>query len=115
MNFQTNLKTILILCMGLIITSCASHRFMRGTVAMKTDDNTAHICLGNNDVKVGDKVRFYNNVCKAVGGKEADAYSDCEMKEIGTGNVTKLLNSHYSEVKTNGNFKFKEGTLVQKM
>ena len=106
-------KLIVTVVLGLFITGCA-HKFMRGTVAMKTQADTAHICLGDNDVKVGDKLDFYTNECSGVGGVEADGVRECEMKVLGTGTVTKLLNSHYSEVKTDGGFKFSEGTLVQK-
>jgi hypothetical protein len=103
---------------ALLLTSCA-HNFMRGTVAMKTGKKTAHVCLGNNDVKVGEKLDFYTNRCTGYGGGRAGDEGggdvrECEMKILGTGTVTKLLNSHYSEVKTNGSFKISEGTLVQK-
>jgi|TARA_Y100000768_G_scaffold348929_1_gene298156 hypothetical protein len=89
---------------------------MRGTVAMKTDKKTAHVCLGNNDVKVGEKLDFYTNYCTGISGsrEEGGADRECTMKALGTGTVTKLLNSHYSEVETDGNFKFSEGTLVQR-
>lgn len=100
-----------------VLTSGCAHNFMRGTVAMKTDKRTAHVCLGNNDVKVGDKVDFYSNRCLDISGVGRDEGGDnrqCEMKVLGTGTVTRLLNSHYSEVKTDGSFKFREGVLVQK-
>tara|TARA_B100001971_G_scaffold215148_1_gene258343 strand:- start:4566 stop:4847 length:282 start_codon:yes stop_codon:yes gene_type:complete len=91
---------------------------MRGTVAMKTDKKTAHVCLGNNDVKVGETLNFYTNKCTGGGGgggadRDGDV-RECEMETLGTGTVTKLLNNHYSEVTTDGSFKFGEGTLVQK-
>jgi len=89
---------------------------MRGTVAMKIDDKTAHVCLGNNDVALGDEVVFYANKCNpsSISDKDKIDYVKCNMEEIGYGEVTKILNSHYSEVKTQGNFKMTEGTLVQK-
>lgn len=112
------MKTILMTTMiALLLTSCA-HNFMRGTVAMKTDKKTAHVCLGNNDVKIGDKIDFYTNQCTGHtgGGREegGGGVRECKMKVLGTGTVSKLLNSHYSEVKTDGSFKLAEGTLVQK-
>ena len=110
------MKTILMATtLTLLLTSCA-HNFMRGTVAMKTDNNTAHVCLGNNDVKIGDKLDFYSNHCTGYAGglDEGGDVRECKMKVLGTGTVTKLLNSHYSEVKTDGSFKLAEGTLVQK-
>jgi predicted house-cleaning NTP pyrophosphatase (Maf/HAM1 superfamily) len=109
---KRTLTTIVIL---MTLTGCA-HNFMRGTVAMKTGDKTAHVCLGNNDVKVGEKLNFYKNLCTdyAESGDRATGARSCEMKVLGTGIVTKILNSHYSEVMTEGGFKFSEGTLVQK-
>ena len=111
------MKTLLMTAtMALLLTSCA-HNFMRGTVAMKMDKKTAHVCLGKNDVKIGDKLEFYTNKCIGVQGNARESGEDvrvCEMEVIGTGKVTKLLNNHYSEVKTDGSFKLTEGTLVQK-
>ena len=108
------MKKLLILLLGAIfLTSCA-HKMMRGTVAMKTDNKTAHVCLGENDVKVGDSVEFYQNVCAGIGGIDDAGDSTCELKILGNGTVKKILNNHYSEVETNGSFKFREGTLVQK-
>ena len=105
-----------ILLIIILLSSCA-HRFRRGTVAMKTGDETAHICLGHNDVAVGDKINFLKNDCEGSGiggGHDSGAVKECEMKEIGTGTVSRLLNSHYSVVKTDGSFKLTEGTLVQR-
>ena len=108
------MKTILItLAIGFLLTSCA-HNFMRGTVAMKADEYTAHICLGKNDVKVGDKLDFYTNKCRGVAGRKSGDSGHCIMKILGPGTVTKLLNDHCSEVQTDGSFRFREGTLVQK-
>lgn len=112
------MKPILMMTTLVFLLSSCAHNFMRGTVAMKTDSKTAHVCLGNNDVKLGDKLDFYKNYCTGyAGGGRDEAGGDvreCEMKILGTGTVTKLLNSHYSEVKTDGSFKLAEGTLVQK-
>ena len=105
---------ILITFFSLILSSCA-HNFMRGTVAMKMDKNTAHVCLGDHDVKKGDKVIFYNNRCDRNDTREEGVGALCQMEKIGVGSVSKILNSHYSEVKIEGDFNFFEGTLVQKM
>jgi hypothetical protein len=112
------MKTILMtFTLALLLTSCA-HNFMRGTVAMKTDKKTAHVCLGNNDVKIGDKIDFYTNQCTGHSGGGRDEgegdVRECKMEILGTGTVSKILNNHYSEVKTDGSFQLAEGTLVQK-
>lgn len=122
------------LLISLFILSGCAHSFMRGTVAMKIDAETAHVCLGNNDVAVGDKVNFLKNECtKEVvfgdanvsgGGRTGDRQGEsssnnrvetqCELKKVGEGTVTRLLNNHYSEVKTDSKFRFTETTVVQK-
>ena len=55
------LKKLVILSIPFVLASCAStkHKYMRGSVAMKLDNKTAHVCLGDNEVKTGDKVLFY--------------------------------------------------------
>lgn len=88
---------------------------MRGSVAMKLDKETAHVCLGDNEVKKGDKVLlFYYNDCEQVDSEERGLRALCTLRKLETGKVTKIHNSHYSTVKTDGSFKFKEGTLVQR-
>lgn len=112
-------KKIVILSVPFILASCAStnHKYMRGSVAMKLDNKTAHVCLGDNEVKTGDKVLFYYNDCEQIDPEVAEVgglKGLCTLKKLGTGEVTKIHNSHYSTVKTDGSFKFKEGTLVQR-
>ena len=111
------MKKLLFMSLSVLILNGCAHSFMRGTVAMKMDSTTAHVCLGNNDVKVGDKVDFVENFCtgsNAIAVNDSGEVRSCEMKVIDTGTVTKLLNSHYSEVKVKEGFKLKEGILVQK-
>lgn len=100
----------------LLLSGCA-HKFMRGTVAMKLNEKKAHVCLGEDTVKTGDKLVFYSNKCTRTnaGSSRINADVDCEMKKLGEGTVSKILNSHYSEVNTDGTFSFKEGTLVQRI
>lgn len=108
-------KLLMLLVSFAFLSSCASS-FKRGSVAMKIDDKTSHVCLGDNDVQVGDKVEFLTHSCNtdSVGQRDAMDYVKCKLKVLGTGEVTKILNTHYSEVKTDGSFKFSEKTLIQK-
>ena len=110
------LKKIVILSIPLILASCAStnHKYMRGSVAMKLDNKTAHVCLGDNEVQPGDRILFYYNDCEQVDPEIGGLKGLCTLKKLGTGEVTKIHNSHYSTVRTDGSFKFKEGTLVQR-
>lgn len=102
-----------------VLSSCSTHSMMRGSVAMKTGPHEAHVCLGNNEVKVGDKVRTYANACKSslgVAGKtERNGPKVACVKEFtGTGVVTDLINEHYSVVKFEDSVNFNEGTIVEK-
>lgn len=102
-----------------ILSSCSTHSVMRGSVAMKTGPNEAHVCLGNNEVKVGDKVRAYTNECKGpygVAGKYESIGNKVSCTKVlsGKGVVTSLINEHYSVVKFDDSVKFEEGTIVEK-
>jgi hypothetical protein len=48
-----SIPTLLLLC--LLPMACA-HSMMRGSVVMKVDTDEAHACLGENEVKTGDKL-----------------------------------------------------------
>ena len=105
------------LLVGLVLVGCA-HQTMRGSVAMKVAEDSAHVCLGENEVKVGDKVALFNNQCSPpidanrVGGRRANL---CTKVKAGEGIVTDVLNEHYSEVKFNKEAKFQEGSVVEKV
>ena len=103
-------KNLIGIMMVLALTGCA-HSQMRGNVAMKISEDEAHICLGSEQVKVGDKIELYRNQCNH--SKLAEVNS-CKMVELGEGEITKVLNEHYSVMKVNSGVKFEEGTLVQK-
>jgi hypothetical protein len=98
----------------LYFVGCA-HSMMRGSVAMKMSDNEAHVCLGNKEVKVGDRVTALKNYCSASGAaRKEGASAVCEKRILGEGTVTSLLNQHYSLVKFDDGVKFNEGTIVEK-
>ena len=108
------MKQVIVATIALIsltLAGCA-HGVMRGSVAMKTSKNEAHVCLGKGDVKVGDSVRLYTNRCSAAAREGADV---CEMKFLGNGKVTKILNEHYSVVAFDEGVKFEEGTFVERL
>ncbi len=112
-----------------LLSSCA-HTFMRGTVAKKLDSDKAIICLGKNEVKLGQKIEFFQTLCSGsasnsaglsgsfesglapVGDKGSQTPS-CSHHSIGNGKVIELINDHYSKVQTFDKIDFKEGTLVQ--
>lgn len=100
------------------LVGCASHSMMRGSVAMKTSDREAHVCLGDDNVKVGDRVAAFRNECKSTGvegGEKRGGRSvSCKLEKLGGGKVVSILNSHYSTVEFDQGVNFNEGTVVQK-
>lgn len=102
----------------LVLASCAhQHTMMRGSVAMKTGADTAHVCLGNNEVKEGDRIVAFKNVCKTNPNDLATRShlkSYCKKEKLGEGTVTGIINEHYSEVKFDKGVEFQEGTIVEK-
>lgn len=103
---------ILILSLGVFsLAGCATHSLMRGSVAMKVSDTEAHVCLGDKEVKVGDKVNIYKSECTQSAGSKG---TNCVKVKAGEGSVTQLLNEHYSVIKFDKGVEFKEGTIVEK-
>lgn len=107
-------------CIGIFtLVGCAhsSMSGMRGTVALKANEKEAYVCLGDKEVEVGQKVRFFKNECNqntSRPGTSAPASSFlCTKVKIGEGHVTKLVNEHYSIVEPDGVVKFEEGTIVE--
>lgn len=98
--------------LGLLTVGCA-HGFMRGSVAMKVNEQEAHVCLGDNEVKAGDRVNLFRNQCNKIVGK-VGANDPCHKIKIGEGTVTRTLDEHYSVVKVDSGVSFEEGTVVEK-
>lgn len=99
------------------LSSCAHHQMMRGSVAMKANNREAHVCLGENEVKVGDRVAAFRNECKQNidrAGERGSRGVSCKLERIGGGKVVSLLNDHYSTVEFDEGVPFNEGTVVQK-
>jgi len=83
---------------------------MRGSVVMKIDPMTAHVCLGKGEVAVNDLVRLYRNVCEA-----SNRRSVCKKTPLADGKVTELLDEHYSVVTFPAGTTFEEGNTVEKL
>jgi hypothetical protein len=98
---------------ALALAGCA-HSTMRGSVAMKVSNEEAHVCMGDKDVKAGDKVVLFKNVCVSPRAAQAATDAGCRKEKLGEGEVTRLLNEHYSVVKVNPGVTFEEGTIVEK-
>lgn len=91
---------------------------MRGTVAMKTSENEAHVCMNKDEVKPGDRVSLFRNVCTGNGGvgeRSGGGGRSCEKREIGKGTVKENINEHYALVQFDSGVQFEEGTFVEKL
>ncbi len=106
------IKYVLTLLVITALSGCA-HSTMRGSVAMKASNEEAHVCMGDNEVKAGDKVTLFRNQCSQSGGK-VGAADPCHKVKVGEGTVERTLNEHYSVVKVNPGVQFEEGTIVEK-
>lgn len=103
-------KTIGLLAGALILSSCAS-KLHRGVIAMKIDENSAHVGLNKNEVSVGDHVELYGNKCTKM-LKTSD--QTCEKVSKGHGVITQILNENYASVKFETGVVFQEGDFVEK-
>lgn len=109
-------KNVLTVIITAIAFSSCAHSVMRGTVAMKTSPDEAHVCLGQGEVKAGDRVDVYKNVCTGQGlnSQISTVTALCEKKLMGMGTVKEIINGHYSVVKFDSGVQFGEGTLVER-
>ena len=122
------MKRVFYILTPFLLTSCA-HTFMRGTVAKKINSREAIVCLGSNEVKLGDTIKFQESVCswtpthsitmheEVTSGpySEQTGYgsSNCELIHLGRGKVVEIINDHFSVVKTKGDFQFKKSTQIE--
>ena len=109
-----NLKLMILTGIILSLSGCA-HGLMRGSVAMKVSDTEAHVCIGEGEVKSGDRVTLFRNECTPEGssGRDGRGGGTCEKRQLGMGTVQEILNDHYSVVKFDSGVKFEEGTFVE--
>lgn len=107
-----------------ILSSC-THSIMRGSVVMKSNNRLAHVCLGDNEVREGDRVAFYSGYCDETDLERVDgSYGseewgssirvNCSKRRLGYGSVKKVLNSHFSIVLLDRGVNVSEGTIVEK-
>lgn len=105
------MKNTFIIALSFALSGCA-HSVMRGTVAMKVDEHRGHVCLGENEVKVGDPLEVSWSDC-SYGFSGSDRY--CVKKKLGSAKVTRVMNSHYSEIETDKDVALEEGFIVEKL
>ena len=111
------LNSVTVSILGAVILSGCAHND-RSTVAMKVDNSEAHVQLGSNEVKAGDRIALFENQCKRPAPQDAQTPHGldpfCGKFKTGEGTITKVLNDSYSIAKMDPGSKFKEGSTVEK-
>lgn len=106
------MKKVMIMVSMLIVSSCATHPLMKGTVAMKVDEKNGVACIDTDNLQVGSRLTVANNQCSRVPVSKNDS-TYCQLVTVGEIEITKILNDHYSEFKTIGDFRFIEGSILK--
>lgn len=105
------MRFFLTILLTLLFYSCASkHAFMKGTVALKTDETRGIVCLESHLAQTGMRLKLLNNNCDR--SKFPDSRAVCELVEDGEIEITKILNEHYAEFRTTSAQKFNEGSII---
>ena len=109
-----NSKIGIMIVSGIFVGS-AYAAVVRAPVAMKINDPEAHICVGKEEVKVGDKFTAYKNECTPGKGKVAveSGTELCKKVKLGDAKIEKLLNEHYALLKFEPGVKFDERSFVE--
>ena len=105
-------KILGIIILSTCISACSTS-VHRGLVAMKINEEIAHVCVDKNEVRPGDQVVLFRNICNELAPKDPRRTS-CEKKRIGTGTITELLNEHYAVAKFPSGTGFREGDMVER-
>lgn len=109
-----NKQMLGLLVLPLFLGACAS-QLHRGVVAMKIDDNIAHVGIKSSEVTVGDHVELYGSKCPAKNVKmDIGIRERCQKISKGHGVVTEVLSEDYSAVKFENGVAFKEGDYIEK-
>jgi len=102
-------KSAFVLVVGALILSSYSTQLHRGVVAMKIDENTAHVGLNKAEVSIGDHVELYGSKCTTAKGQR-----NCKKISKGHGVVTEVLSDDYAAVKFDSGVAFQEGDFIEK-
>lgn len=95
----------------LLLSGCAAHTTMAGTVVMRIDETKAHVCLQAGSVAVGDQVALVRHVCENP-AEGRSAAQRCSPTVVGQGTVESLLNEHYAVVRFPAELAYREGDTV---
>ncbi len=117
---KENMNAVLfgvVIAMSSSLIGCAHSAHTRGSVALKHSAQEADICLGKDEVKLGDKVALFKNECKSRTGsnKEGSDSSSCTKVKLGEGRTSQVLDEHYSTISIDSGVSFEEGAIVEKL
>lgn len=105
----------------LFISACATtsvqHSHIRGSVVTLDSPQEAHVCLGQTEIKSGDKLNVYESVCRSemdLGGRKPIKKKICDKIPRGQAEVIESLGEHFAKVRSLDGLVFKEGFIVEK-
>lgn len=94
---------------------CAHAPHQKGSVVMVEKKGLAHICLGSEEVKVGDAVSLFNHECTEIpGGRASRSSKSCTKTLAGRGEIIDVIDQHYSTVRYPDNLSIRIGSSVEK-
>lgn len=110
------------LCGMVLLSSCATtsveHHHTRGSIVALDSADEAHVCLGEKEVKPGDRLNVYESVCKSefsdVGRRSSFKLTTCERIARGEVEVVENSGNHFSKAKAHSGLKLKEGLILEK-
>lgn len=107
------MKILVASALMMTLAACG-HATMRGSVVMKVSDTDANVCLGKGEVHQGSSVKLYRNICSSSPAELAAGPAGiCKREPTGEGEVTRVINDHYSVVRFPSGTSFHEGDTVE--
>ncbi len=96
-------------------SGCAHSAHSRGSVVVKHSDEEGDVCLGSGEVATGDKVSLFKSECKrGTHIRRTGNGMRCTKVKVGDGEISQVLDEHYSSVRVNSGVPFDVGTIVEK-
>ncbi len=115
MFVNTNKKIGLLVfsVMSVALSSCA-HHVVRGAVAMKLEPNQVEVCMGSEELNLGDRVSFFKNDCPKPNRAFMEGGAACHKEKVGEGVIIQILNEDYSIVDVKSGKTPDTGSIVEK-
>lgn len=86
----------------------------RAAVVMMLGEAEAHVCMGQGEVRPGDRVVLFENDCQPRTPESKVTTASCRRRRTGEATVTRVLNKHYSVIEADPGSTLREGTIVEK-